>query len=174
MIRIHQILLFFLLLLPVNLHSQKGKDSYSSSSVLSSGKWFRIAVTTDGIYKIDYAKLQQLALENPSNPRIFCNNSGQLSYYNNTSEPDDLKELSVFISGSDNVLSEGEYLLFPGKATGKWIYNETTKEYDFLRHNYSDTAFYFITSGSTPGKRIKNSEEPSLPATFYSSNSDAL
>ena len=91
-----QILSFFLVLLPINLYAQKGKDSYSSSSVLSSGKWFRIAVTEDGIYRIDFAKLKQLGLMNPSEPRIFCNNFGQLSYYNDAPRPDDLKELSVF------------------------------------------------------------------------------
>ncbi len=78
-----KILLFFFLLLPLILSGQNNKDSKSSSSVLSSGKWFRIAVTEDGIYRIDYSRLSQLGLDNPANPRIFCNNTGQLSYYNN-------------------------------------------------------------------------------------------
>ncbi|MDO9341151.1 MAG: type IX secretion system sortase PorU [Bacteroidales bacterium] len=173
--RLVQILTLFLLLLPVNIYGQKGKDSYSSSSVLSSGEWFRIAITIDGIYRIDYSKLRQLGLVNPSNPRIFCNNAGQLSYYNNAPKPDDLKELSVFTyKGSDGIFNEGDYLLFFGKGTSRWIYNETSKEYDFLRHNYSDTAFYFITSGSTPGKRVATAGEPSQPANYYSSESDAL
>lgn len=96
--RLFQILTFYLLLFPNNLFAQKAKDSYSSSSVLSSGEWFRIAVIADGIYRIDYSKLKQLGLVNPSNPRIFCNNFGQLSYYNNAPKPDDLKELSIFTS----------------------------------------------------------------------------
>ncbi|MCX6254752.1 MAG: type IX secretion system sortase PorU [Bacteroidia bacterium] len=173
--RLFQILTFYLLLLPVNLCAQKDKDSYSSSSVLSSGEWFRIAVTADGIYRIDYSKLQQLGLVNLSNPRIFGNNSGQLSYYNDAPKPDDLKEISIYtFTGSDGIFNEGDYLLFYGKGTNRWIYNDTTKEYDFLRHNYSDTAFYFLTSGSTPGKRIMSSIEPSQPASYYSSESDAL
>ena len=93
--RIFQILSYYLLLLSVNLYAQNAKDSYSSASRLSSGKWFRIAVTADGIYRIDYSKLKQLGLENPSNPRIFGNNFGQLSYYNDDPKPDDLKELSI-------------------------------------------------------------------------------
>jgi hypothetical protein len=71
-----------LLLLSADLFAQNSKDSYSSSSILSQGLWFKIAVTSDGIYRIDYSKLKQLGLENPSNPRIFGNNTGQLSYYN--------------------------------------------------------------------------------------------
>ena len=62
MIRLFQILPFYLLLLPVNLFAQKAKDSYASSSVLASGKWFRIAVNADGIYRIDYSTLKQLGL----------------------------------------------------------------------------------------------------------------
>lgn len=64
--------------------------------------------------------------------------------------------------------------MFFGKGTKRWIYNETTKEYDFLRHNYSDTAFYFITSGLTQGKRVIPAIKPPQPASYSSSESDAL
>ena len=77
----------FLFLLQVNLSGQVTADM----SVLSKGKWFRIAVTEDGIYRIDFSKLRQLGLENPSNPSIYGNNSGQLSYKNDAAKPDDLK-----------------------------------------------------------------------------------
>ena len=127
--RLLQILPFFLLVLTTEPSgAQKGKDSYSSSSVLSSGEWFKIAVTTDGIYRIDYSKLKQLGLENPSNPRIFGNNFGQLSYYNDDPKPDDLKELSIYtFNGSDGIFNEGDYLLFFGKGTHRWIYNENSQ-----------------------------------------------
>jgi hypothetical protein len=165
----------FLLLLSFNLCAQKAKDSYSSSSVLSTGQWYRISITSDGIYKIDYSKLRQLGLTNPSNPKIFANNYGQLSYYNNDPKPDDLKETAIYTStGSDGIFNEGDYLLFFGKAVSRWVYNETTREYDFLRHNYSDTAYYFLTSGPTPGKRVADVNEPSQPANYYSSESDAF
>ncbi|MCE5348082.1 MAG: type IX secretion system sortase PorU [Bacteroidales bacterium] len=170
MIRFLRILSFLLFLFSFNLAAQNpGK-----ASVLSSGKWFRIAITADGIYRIDYSTLKQIGLENPSNPRVFCNNWGQMSYYNGPDSPDDLKELSVFISGNDTILNEEEYLLFFGKGTGRWIYDESSKEYSYLRHNYSDTAFYFITSGSSAGKRVKTIGEPDQKVNYYSSESDAL
>ncbi len=173
--RIFQILPLFLLLLSANLYAQNSKDSYSSNSKLSEGLWFKIAVTSDGIYRIDYSRLKQLGLEDPSNPRIFGNNSGQLSYYNDDPKPDDLKELSILtFTGSDGIFNEGDYLLFFAKGTGRWLYNQTTKEYDYLHHNYSDTAFYFITSEPTPGKKIVTAVEPPQPATYTSSESDAL
>ena len=164
-----------LLLLSADLFAQNSKDSYSSTSRLSSGIWFRIAVTTDGIYRIDYSKLRQLGLENPSNPKIFGNNFGQLSYYNDAPKPDDLKELSILtVTGSDGIFNEGDYLLFFAQGTGRWKYNPATGEYDHIHHNYSDTAFYFLTSGTSPGKRIQIATEQTQPASYSSSESDAL
>ena len=173
--KLFQILSFWLLVLTPYLNAQKAKDSYSQTSVLSSGVWFRIAVTTDGIYRIDYSKIKQLGLAFPSNPKIFSNNSGQLSYYNNDPSPDDLKEISVYTNtGSDGVFNEGDYLLFFGKATHRWHFNEVTGSYDFIRHNYSDTAFYFMTSGTAPGKRVVAAIEPSQAVNYTSSEADAL
>ncbi len=174
MIRLIQISIISLLVFSINLNAQKAKDSYSSSSLLSSGKWFKISITEDGIYRIDYSRLRELGLADPSNPKIFGNNFGQLSYYNNDPKPDDLKEISIFTStGTDGVFNEGDYLLFYGKGTGRWNYN-SDKRFSYLRHNYSDTAHYFITSGSGNGKRVKAAVEPEQTADYLSSSSDAL
>jgi hypothetical protein len=161
--------------LSFNLNGQNGKDSYSQVSRLSSGKWFRIAVISDGIYRIEYSRLKQIGLENPSNPIIFGNNFGQLSYYNDDLKPDDLKELAIVTyTGSDGIFNEGDYLLFYGQGTGRWNYNQASKTFTYLHHNYSDTAFYFVTSGSSPGKKINNYLEPSQAVNYTSSESDAL
>ncbi len=174
-IRLFYISLILLLALKVNLCAQSAKDNYSSSSVLSSGKWFKIAVLRDGIYRIDFSKLAQIGLTNPSNPKIYANNFGQLSYFNDDPKPDDLKEVAVQIyTGSDGIFNEGDYILFYGQGTGRWKYNNIAGEYDFTRHNYSDTAFYFLTSGTSAGKRITTSDEPAGVPVYFSSESDAL
>jgi hypothetical protein len=170
MIRFLNILTFFLLLLQISISAQTPAEN----SVLSKGKWFKIAVTEEGIYRIDYARLRQMGLENPSNPLIYGNNTGQLSYYNDDPKPDDLKELSIYISGDDDKLNEGEYLLFFGQGSSRWNYDSAAKDYIYLRHDYSDTAFYFITSGPSPGKRLIPAIIPSQPVSYYSSESDAL
>ena len=158
-------------LLPVFSLSVYGQNK--GTSVLANGNWFKIAVTTDGIYRIDYSKLKQLGLANPSKPKLYGNNQGQLSYYNNAKMPDDLNEMAIYISGKDSVLNEGEYMLFYGKTTHRWIYDETKRTYSFLRHNYSDTAFYFLTSGEQPGKRIVYADS-TIKTNGISSSSDAI
>jgi hypothetical protein len=173
--RSYQILLLILLLLQGNLQAQAPKDSYSSSSALSSGQWFKIAVVQDGIYRIDYSKLKQVGLTDPSNPKVFGNNFGMLSYYNDDPKPDDLNEISIYENkGSDGIFNEGDYLLFFGQGTGRWKFNNSTGEYDFLHHNYSDTACYFITSGGASGKKITDAVQPAALPGYYSSVSDAL
>ena len=175
MIRPPQIVVIILVLSSLSRLVSGKTAEYSKSSVLASGRWFKIAVTEDGVYRIEFARLKQLGLENPSNPRIFGNNCGQLSYYNDGSEPDDLKEIAVFThTGSDGIFNEGDYLLFYGKATNRWIYDYSARDFTFLRHNYSDTAFYFITSGAIQGKRITFASLPLAEPDFNSSVSDAL
>ncbi|HLP74520.1 MAG TPA: type IX secretion system sortase PorU [Bacteroidales bacterium] len=165
------LLLFFLF---SRLLYGKDQGDYSSSSVLSTGKWFRIAVTSEGIYRLDYSLIRQTGVTDPSNPRIFGNNAGQLSYYNKGSFPDDLKEIPVYIStGNDGIFNEGDYLLFYGQSTHRWNYNHAGKTYSFLRHNYSDTAFYFLTSGIA-GKRVTDAVQPQGNATYNSTASDEL
>jgi hypothetical protein len=167
MSRFLKIIIILLPVFSVTVYSQN-----KGPSVLSNGIWFKIAVTADGIYRIDYSKLKQLGLANPSNPKLYGNNQGQLSYYNNSTSSDDLKEMSIYISGNDSELNEGEYILFYGKSPHKWIYDESSRTFSFLRHNYSDTAFYFLTSGEQPGKRIVTADS-SVKANGISGSSDA-
>jgi hypothetical protein len=105
------------------------QGNYPASSVLSSGQWFKIAVKEDGIYRIDYSRLRQLGLTDPSNPRIFGNNQGQLSYYNDNTATDDLKEIPVMlVKGADGIFNEGDYLLFYGMGPNRWKYNADTHD----------------------------------------------
>jgi hypothetical protein len=171
--RIFHIATVVLLLLTENLNAQIIKDSYSSSSKLSHGLWFRIAITADGIYRIDFSKLKQLGLTDPSHPRIFGNNSGQLSYFNDDPKPDDLKEIAVgFNKGSDGVFNEGDYLMFYAQGTKRWTYNMVKNKYDYLPHNYSDTAYYFLTSDQVPGKEITLLADTPLAADYTSKETD--
>jgi hypothetical protein len=161
-----------LLLLYNGLNAQE--SGFSSSSLLRQGRWFKIPVTKEGVYRIDYSTLRLKGIADPSNPRIFGNNAGQLSFYNNGSVPDDLREMAVYLNtGSDGTFNEGDYLLFYAQGTHRWNFDHRSGQYNFSRHHYSDTAWYFITSGQ-PGKRIINAVQPSQAPTHLSSGSDAL
>jgi len=175
MIRLLQKILLIFIFLPGILYSQPPGDEYTSSSVLASGKWFKIAVLQDGIYRIDYSQLKQAGLDNPSNPRIYSNNFGQLSYYAGDPKPDDLKETAaLYFKGTDGIFNEGDYLIFFGQGTSRWVFNKSKGEYDYIKHNYSDTAFYFITSWNIEGKNIRDALVPEETPDYYSTESDVL
>jgi hypothetical protein len=153
----------------------RANEPFAGTSVLNTGKWYKIAIKENGIYRIDYSKLRQLGLTNLSNPRIYGNNSGQLSYYNSDPKPDDLKEVSILlVKGSDDIFNEGDYLLFYGKGADRWDYNAAANTYTFVGHNYSDSAYYFLTSSQLPGKQITNQPSITDPAGYLSNSFDAL
>jgi hypothetical protein len=169
-----RILIFLIMITCSVISAQVGHENFASESFLSAGKWYKLAIIKDGIFRIDFSELRKLGLEYPSNPRIFGNNCGQLSYMNDGSSPDDLKEIPLYeFAGSDGLLNEGDYILFYGQGTGRWIYDTLNSEFNFKRHNYSDTAFYFLTSSPTGGKRLRQASEPGAPANYISASSDA-
>ena len=168
-----------LVLLFAVLHMLNGtaaaRETWVQSSVLSAGTWYKMSVVEEGIYRIDYSVLKQLGMANISNPRIYGNNFGQLSYYNDDNKPDDLEEIPVFMyKGSDNVFNEGDYLLFYAKGTHRWKYNYLTGSYVFSRHNYSDTAFYFLTSSTSGGRLMSTAPEITQSPDYSTSSYDAL
>ena len=86
-------------------------------------------------------------------------------------KPDDLKEMSHYLNtGSDGIFNEGDYLLFFAKGTGRWNYNNSTGIMIISHHNYSDTAFYFITSGISSWENDSKAIEPSQPANYPHQN----
>ena len=177
MARFIKLIRIFLILLPFNSFSQSDNfnNEFKGSSVLSSGKWIKIAITAEGIYKIEFRQLKEAGLEYPSYPRIFGNNYGQLSYYNRDPKPDDLKEIAIFKStGNDGIFNDGDYLLFYGQGTGRWVSDYGKRTFKYNRHIYSDTAFYFITSSPGGGKEIGSSIEPQGEASRKSSEYDIL
>jgi len=133
---------------------------YRSNSVLSSGKWVKLRIKKDGIYKLSYSDLQNMGLSNPSNPHIFGNGGEMLPIMNNISRPDDLTENAIWIEkGSDNIFNNGDYILFYGKGPNTWKYNETEQLFVNSIHLYSEASYYFITSDAGEGKTISMEEQ---------------
>ncbi|GAB3198632.1 hypothetical protein ABID22_000462 [Pontibacter aydingkolensis] len=133
--------------------------SFASNSVLSSGNWYKLAVTASGVYKIDRSLLQTLGISTQSlDPRtiqLFGNGGGMLPQPNNISRPDDLIENHVMAIGeADGRFDENDHVLFYAQGPHTWEYDEAQKQFKHNFNVYSDTAFYFLRVGSTQGKRI--------------------
>lgn len=150
-----------------------GSQDYASSSVLTEGRWAKIAVTEAGIYRLDYSKIREMGITNPSGVALYGNNTGQLSFYNNGSAPDDLRKMAVkSVKGSDGIFNEGDYLLFYAEGTHRWNYNRANGKYEFLRHSYSDTAWYFLTTEPAGALQVITEPAPAQPHTHLSTSTD--
>ncbi|MCC7301268.1 MAG: type IX secretion system sortase PorU [Bacteroidia bacterium] len=146
---------------PVLMTRQSPQSLWAANSVLASGDWYKIGLTADGVYILDYDQLTALGMDlgtlNPNELRIYGNGGGQLPFSNSGLRTDDLVENAIYVSdgGTPNVFDPSDYVLFYGMSQHRW-YLDTAACGKFKHHvhDYSDTTYYFITSGSGPGKRI--------------------
>ncbi len=143
--------------------------AFASSSVLATGTWYRIGVTTRGVYKMDFNFLSGLGIDmttlSTANIRLYGNGRGQLPYTNAGVHQDDLKEYAITVKdqNSNGDFDSDDYVLFYGTSPNSWTYNTTHAHYHHSVHNYSDTTYYFLTTDLGPGKRIPS--QASSPAT---------
>ncbi|MDP4596893.1 MAG: type IX secretion system sortase PorU [Crocinitomicaceae bacterium] len=127
---------------------------YVSSSVLGSttGKWYRIAVNKDGIYKIDKPFLEACGFNttnlNPAHIHIYGNGEGVIAEANSSPITDDLAQNAIVVSGeADGTFDANDYLLFYGWGAHRWELSGGN-QYTQVRHPYSDQSYYYIYVGS--------------------------
>ncbi|MFM7664533.1 MAG: type IX secretion system sortase PorU [Bacteroidota bacterium] len=121
---------------------------FAATSVLDQGNWYKIAIATDGIYKIDKSLLNALGIStqglNPNHIHVFGNGEGSLPELNATPYTDDLAQNSVqVVGGADGIFDDGDYVLFYGFGPHKWYANGST-EFEQRRNPYSDKSYYFL------------------------------
>ncbi|MCX8492105.1 MAG: type IX secretion system sortase PorU, partial [Cyclobacteriaceae bacterium] len=139
------------------------------TSVLSSGNWHKFSVENDGVYKIDYELLKKTGINpdqiDPRNIQIFSGGSGMLPQPNNKTRIVDLIQLSLFVSGeADGKFDRGDFIFFFGQGPDKHGYNQQKQIFEYENHLYTDKNFYFLSVGTTPGKRIVN--QPTIEGSF--------
>jgi hypothetical protein len=134
--------------------------AFASSSILATGTWHRIGVTTTGVYKMDYTFLSSMGIDmtslDPAMIRLYGNGHGQLPYSNSGQHQDDLKEYAIDVQDNNNnsLFDSDDYVLFYGTSPNSWTFDSTDMHYHHSVHNYSDTTFYFLTTDLGIGKRI--------------------
>ncbi len=140
---------------PSVLKTTRGKSDYAANSVLASGKWYKIKIVHDGIYKLTYDDLVKIGFSNPENIRIYGNGGRVLPLMNSVPRPDDLQENAIYMDkGTDGVFNKGDFILFYGKGTVTWEYDTVNHFFYQHLHDYADTTCYFLTTDLGPGKKI--------------------
>lgn len=148
-----------------------GSFQFKNQSVLSSGKWYKIKVSKDGVYKITQSDLSAMGINvsaiDPRNIRIYGNGGGMLPENNSETKDDDLNENAIEVVGeADGKFDANDYILFYGQSPHVWEFNRSTQKYSHISNAYSEYTYYFITTDFGKGKRITTqqslTEEPNF------------
>lgn len=132
---------------------------YAQSSVLSTGNWFKVAISKTGVYKIDYNQLKSAGMDvatiDPRTIKVYGNPGGMLPQPNATPRPQDLLENAIVVEGeSDGVFHAADFILFYAQGADKQ-YMDVQREIMHYEHNlYADKNYVFITAGGPTGKRV--------------------
>jgi hypothetical protein len=145
--------------------------TYASTSVLSSGVWYKVAVSETGLHKITFENLVEMGFSgssiSSSQISVFGNGTGRLSEVCGTERPDDLLELPIMVyDGGDGVLGAGDYVVFYAKSPHRISFDRSTRSFTHDYNIYADYSYYFIgISGAGERKRVAMAAEETLPET---------
>ncbi len=135
------------------------QGDFAEKSVLATGKWYRISVEKDGIYKVSYEEMAAMGISvtglNSAKIRLFGNGGGILPEKNSEPRYDDLQENAIAVmDGGDGIFNAGDYFLFYGQGADKWVYDSVNQKFLHQNNFYSDLNYYYINTDGEEGKRI--------------------
>lgn len=147
-----------------------GFDASAKDSKLSSGIWYKMSISSTGMYKLSYSDLKGMGVDvahiNPKNIRIYHNGGGVLPKVNKDYYPDDLYEIPIFVYGEDDgVFNSGDYVLFYARGPVVWNYNRIKQYYHHVKNPYTDNTYVFMTIGDEAGRRIQTASTPAGSVT---------
>ena len=141
----------------------------TTESVLNTGNWYKVGVTSTGVYTIRKSQLVAMGMNgsvNPQNLRVYGNGGAMLPERNNIYYPDDLIENAVYVAGEgDGTFDDGDFILFYAQGPTTWKYDTSKEIFKQTKNLYADTAWYFVTADAGPGKRLLPQAESDLTAS---------
>lgn len=147
---------------------------FTTTSVLSSGNWYKIGITKTGVYKISRSFLSSIGMDvsaiNPKYLHLYGNGGSTVPQNNSAFRYDDLQENAIQVVGeNDNVFNTNDYILFYGQGTTTWKQDTghvlSCLDFTAIPHYFSDTTYYYLTADANPGKRMLSRNSLSVSPT---------
>lgn len=133
-------------------------DDTVTSSVLSTGRWYKIKVNSTGIYKLTWEDITGMGFSDPANIRIYGNGGDMVPSMNNEPRLHDIEENAIYMyKGNDGVFNAGDYILFYGQGPVTWTFNSVSGMYEHTRHMFSNASYYYVTTAAG-GRKITSSD----------------
>ena len=136
-------------------------DIYAEHSLLATGKWAKIRVSSSGVYQLTDATVRQAGFSNINKVKIYGyggNLQNEALYANDLARTDDLKEVPQCVVGGKH--------LFYAKGPVSWTSNSSTVR---RRNPYSDYGYYFITQSDEEPVTV---DSATFVSSFYPSPDD--
>ncbi len=144
-----------------NTQSRRASRTTSiTSSNLKSGDWYRFAVDTTGVHKLNKNFLNSLGINtntiNPKNIKIYGHGGRSLPLLNSETVSNDLIENTIQVIGEeDGVFNDSDYILM--YAIGPKKYNSENNSHI---NPYSDISYYYVNISLGNGARMSTATEP--------------
>ena len=137
----------------------------ADNSVLSSGTWYKMSISSTGMYQLTYSDLENMGIDvrsiNPKKIRIFHNGGGVMPKTNSVYYPDDLYEIPIYVAGEDDgVFNQNDYILFYARGPVVWQYDSSRHYYNHVKNPYTNYTYAFLTVGDVEGRRIQMADSP--------------
>lgn len=113
---------------------------FLENSVLQKGRWVKIRIEKDGMYRLSFQTLKQLGFQDPTKINVYG--------YGGYILPESFSEKYVDDLPATPVIRTDQAILFYGRATIKWKYDEKTGVFSHEQNPYSRYGYYFITESS--------------------------
>ncbi len=134
------------------------RPAAAQNSVLASGTWYKIAVPSRGVVKIDYSFLQSIGAEpgsiNPANIRLYGNGGTVLPETADSNQPDDLIENAIVVQSAGSTFGPNDYILFYANGPVLWEGDSVNQRFKHTNNWYENYSYYFLNFDQGPGKRI--------------------
>ncbi len=148
--------------LPVKTSSER----YASHSVLAQGRWVKIGITEDGVYRLTSSDLQKMGFADVSRVKLYgYGGHVQDEVIDADTDFDDLEEVPLY--------RDSRGLLFYGKGLVSWSEPDKSGRSTHRMNTYARQACYFLTEGDAP-KNIASEKTVSSGTKIYSTPAQTL
>lgn len=156
----------------VAMSSETGRSNrtieWEANSALAEGELYKFAIGQTGIYRLDYNFIQSLGVNvnslNPQQINIYGNGGAQLPFDNSVDRPNDPGVNAIFVQdGGDGSFDQGDFILFYGQGADSWSYTEDDGVFRHNKHQYSDSAYYFIRVDDPSPLRVAEATDANTP-----------
>lgn len=146
-------------------HIRKRTQQFANTSVLSTGKWLKVSVVQDGLFRITPQFLSANGITGEvriNEIAVYGNAEGLLPEVAGIRQTDDLIENAVFAfdANGDGIFNGNDYILFYARAAHRWEFNSVTGTFQHVYHWYTDKGVYFIRLDNPGAKRISVLPQP--------------